>query len=246
MDENRTGGEASTDSLKRLEFEIVSCIRCPRLVEFREGLARVKKKQFVDWDYWGKPVPGFGDPAADLLIVGLAPAPHGGNRTGRVFTGDRSADFLVRELFKAGFANQPTSTSRSDGLILKRAYITAAVKCAPPENKPTSPEASQCSVYLQRELNLLTGLTAILCLGHFAYNHVTRLLKTKSQSQDSIPKFKHALELDLGRGIPMVFASYHPSPRNTQTGKLTPEAFQSVLSRIRKRLDSLSKTQSRT
>src|SRR5881628_2280509 len=150
---------SAKDRLLSLNKEVVECRVCPRLVNYRESVAKVKKKQFLNWNYWGRPVPGFGDIKAPILIIGLAPAPHGGNRTGRVFTGDKSADFLVRELYNAGFAKQPTSRSRYDGLRLNQTYVTAAVKCAPPENKPTSKESSNCSAYLERELDLLTGLT---------------------------------------------------------------------------------------
>lgn len=225
----------SQDSLKDLELEVISCTKCPRLVRFREQVARTKKKQFMDWDYWGRPVPGFGDPNARLLIVGLAPAPHGGNRTGRVFTGDKSADFLMKALHRSGFANQAVSTSRNDGLSLKGVYITAAVKCAPPDNKPTSGEASNCSPFFERELSLLTKVTMILCLGLFAYNSVVTVLKARYGVQAPIPKFRHGLEARLGPGTPLVFASYHPSPRNTQTGKLTERMFQTLLTRIQKR-----------
>ncbi len=224
----------SQDSLNQLELEVVSCTKCPRLVRFREQVATTKKKQFMDWDYWGRPVPGFGDPNAHLLIVGLAPAPHGGNRTGRVFTGDKSADFLVKALHRAGFANQAVSTSRQDGLRLKGVYITAAVKCAPPDNKPTRGEATNCSSFLQRELSLLPNASMILCLGQFAYNAVVEVLKARYEVEVPIPKFRHGLEARFGQGIPLVFASYHPSPRNTQTGKLTERMFQALLTRIQK------------
>src|SRR6266571_9488644 len=153
-----------------LNRDVVECRVCPRLVEYRESVARVKKKQFLNWNYWGRPVPGFGDISATIIVVGLAPAPHGGNRTGRVFTGDKSADFLMKALHRSGFANQAVFTSRNDGLSLKGVYITAAVKCAPPDNKPTSGEASNCSPFFERELSLLTKVTMILCLGLFAYN----------------------------------------------------------------------------
>src|SRR5216684_7281497 len=163
---------SAKDRFLPLNKEVVDCRVCPRLVNYRESVAKVKKRQFLNWNYWGKPVPGFGDIKASILVVGLAPAPHGGNRTGRVFTGDKSADFLVKALHRAGFANQTVSTSRNDGLSLKGVYITAAVKCAPPDNKPTSGEASNCSPFFERELSLLTKVTMILCLGLFAYNAV--------------------------------------------------------------------------
>ena len=222
--------------LNELEGEIVSCRRCPRLVVFREEAAQTKKKQFIQWNYWGRPVPGFGDPNASLLLVGLAPAPHGGNRTGRVFTGDRSGDFLTQALYKAGFANQPTSESRDDGLRLEGAYLTAAVKCAPPDNKPTPSEIGNCSRFLDREFDLLRNVRAILCLGHIAYRSTFERLKALHHIERPTPKFRHGLELNLGEYVPRVFASYHPSPRNTQTGKLTEHMFLSLVKRIHRTL----------
>ncbi|TMI21425.1 uracil-DNA glycosylase [Candidatus Bathyarchaeota archaeon] len=224
------------DSLKNLDHEIVSCRKCPRLVAFRERVAREKRRQFHDWEYWGKPVPGFGDPNASLLIVGLAPAPHGGNRTGRIFTGDRSGDFLISALHKAGFASQSLSESRSDGLTLRNAYLTAAVKCAPPDNKPAPVEVGNCSPYLSRELDLLKETRVILCLGQLAFNSVMDTVARHQQSPRFRHKFAHGLEVSLGLRAPTVFASYHPSPRNTQTGKLTREMFLSLLARVQRRL----------
>ena len=215
----------------------MSCRKCPRLVRYRERIARVKKAEFSSWTYWGKPVPGFGDPAAVLMIVGLAPAAHGGNRTGRVFTGDRSGDFLFKCLFKAGYANQPDSTSRNDGLLLKSVYVTAAVKCAPPDNKPTGAEAANCSRYLIREVEALQSVKAILCLGQFAFRAVMSVLKGQYAVQSVDRKFDHGLELNLGSSLPTVFTSYHPSPRNTQTGKLTEKMLLSLLQHIRRRTE---------
>jgi uracil-DNA glycosylase len=208
---------------------VVDCRRCQRLVEYREEVARKKRKEFLDWKYWGRPIPGFGDPKASLLIVGLAPAAHGGNRTGRVFTGDRSGDFLYRALYKVGLANQPTSRSQDDGLKLKDAYVTAAVKCAPPDNKPTTEETSNCSGYLAREIESLKDLNAILCLGKFAFDAVMRMIRNKCNLPRSSGTFSHGKVLRLGQGIPVIVCSYHPSPRNTQTGKLTEGMFLSVL-----------------
>ena len=208
---------------------MVSCRRCPRLVEYREEVARNKRKEFLDWQYWGRPVPGFGDPDASLLIVGLAPAAHGGNRTGRVFTGDRSGDFLYKALYKMGLANQPTSQNSEDGLKLNGAYVTAAVKCAPPDNKPSVDETSNCSEYLASEIESLRDLKAILCLGQFAFNAVIRTIRNKYNLPQSSAKFGHGKMLGLGNGIPPIICSYHPSPRNTQTGKLTEKMFLSVL-----------------
>ena len=218
-----------------LNKEVVECRICPRLVEYRESVARVKKKQFLDWNYWGRPVPGFGDISATIVLIGLAPAPHGGNRTGRVFTGDRSADFLVRALFEAGYANQPRSVDVNDGLELHGVYMTAAVKCVPPDNKPTSEEVSNCVHFLKSELELCKGSRAILCLGEFAYRSTMSLLKQNNLFSSKIPKFAHGLEIDLSDSR-KVFASYHPSPRNTQTGTLTVDMFTSLLHRVSKGL----------
>jgi uracil-DNA glycosylase family 4 len=198
-------------------------------------VAKIKKSQFSSWNYWGKPVPGFGDVKAPILIIGLAPAPHGGNRTGRIFTGDRSADFLVGALFKAGYANQPRSVDVNDGLKLRRVYMTAAVKCAPPENQATSKEMSNCSHFLKSEMALLDKAQVILCLGQFAYRSTMTLLKQDNLFSSEIPKFEHGLEVDLKDGR-KVFASYHPSPRNTQTGTLTVKMFMSVLEKVGRRL----------
>jgi uracil-DNA glycosylase family 4 len=202
-------------------------------VEYREKVARKKRKEFLDWEYWGRPIPGFGDPDASLLIVGLAPAAHGGNRTGRVFTGDRSGDFLYKALYRTGFANQPISQSTDDGLKLKGAYVTAAVKCAPPDNKPTPDETSNCSQYLASEIDSLGELKAILCLGQFAFNAVMRMIRSKYNLPRSSSTFSHGKVLRLGAGIPLIICSYHPSPRNTQTGKLTEKMLLSVLRKTR-------------
>jgi uracil-DNA glycosylase len=220
---------SSANLLLKVRNQVVDCRRCPRLVEYRQRVSRNKRKEFVAWDYWGRPVPGFGDPDASLLIVGLAPAAHGGNRTGRVFTGDRSGDFLYKALFKTGFANQPTSESRDDGLTLKKVYVTAAVKCAPPDNKPTNEEMSNCSAYLASEIDSLTNLKVILCLGQFAFSSVMRMIQNKYNLKTSSAGFAHGRVLRLGEEIPLIICSYHPSPRNTQTGKLTERMLISVL-----------------
>ena len=233
-----TGEMSSGDALKALEDEVVSCRNCPRLVAYRTQVAGEKKPQFAQWTYWGRPVPGFGDPIASLVIIGLAPAAHGGNRTGRVFTGDRSGDFLIKSLHSAGFANQQTSTSRNDGLTLEGAYITAAVKCAPPDNKPEASEITNCSNFLSRELDILRSSRAILCLGQTAYTATLRALANRLNSQLSLPKFAHGLELYIGESLPRLFVSYHPSPRNTQTGKLTRQMFASLLRRVKKTIRS--------
>jgi len=221
--------------LLALNREVVECRVCPRLVNYRESVAKVKKKQFLNWNYWGKPVPGFGDIKASILVVGLAPAPHGGNRTGRVFTGDRSADFLVKAFFEAGYANQPRSVDANDGLELHGVYMTAAVKCVPPDNKPTIEEMSNCAHFLKSELEICDRSRVILCLGQFAYRSTMILLKQNNLFFNKIPKFEHGLEIDLSDGR-KVFASYHPSPRNTQTGTLTANMFNSLLDRINKSL----------
>src|SRR5690242_4703549 len=221
-------GLSSTDLLL-IRDRVVQCRRCPRLVEYREEVARIKRKEFSDWEYWGKPIPGFGDPNASLLIVGLAPAAHGGNRTGRVFTGDRSGDFLYRALYKTGLASQPTSESLDDGLVLKGAYVTAAVKCAPPDNKPTVDETHNCSEYFTSEIDSLRDLKTILCLGQFAFKAVMRAIRKKHSLPGSSETFGHGRVLKLGEGTPVIVCSYHPSPRNTQTGKLTEKMFLSVL-----------------
>ena len=220
---------SSASLLLKIRNQVVDCRRCPRLVQYREEVAQIKRREFLDWEYWGKPVPGFGDPNPSLLIVGLAPAAHGGNRTGRVFTGDRSGDFLYKALFKMGLANQPTSQNSEDGLKLKGTYVTAAVKCAPPDNKPSTEETSTCSQYLASEIDALKDLKAILCLGQFAFNAVMRTIRNKYNLPRSSARFGYGKVWRLGDGIPLIICSYHPSPRNTQTGKLTEKMFLSVL-----------------
>jgi len=222
-----------------LNREVVDCRDCPRLVEYRESVARAKKKRFLSCNYWGRPVPGFGDIAASILVVGLAPAAHGGNRTGRVFTGDRSADFLVRALFDAGYANQPRSVGVSDGLELQGVYITAAVKCAPPNDKPTSEEMVNCSHFLESELEICNKSRVILCLGQFAFRSTMTLLTKNNLFASKLPRFKHGLEINLRDGRKVV-ASYHPSPRNTQTGTLTADMFNSLLQKISDDLSHMS------
>jgi uracil-DNA glycosylase len=215
------------DSLVRVTEEIVDCFECQRLVAWREQVATEKRASFRDEQYWGRPVPGFGDPGAALLIVGLAPAAHGGNRTGRVFTGDRSGDWLFRALYRAGYANQPTSVHADDGLELKDAYVTAAVRCAPPDNKPTIAERDTCLPYLRRELALLGRVRAIVVLGQFAYDVMARELGVRPR-----PKFGHGVEVPVPDGRTIV-CSFHPSQQNTFTGKLTEEMFDNVFQRVR-------------
>ena len=222
------------ESLRQLNETIIACRRCPRLVGYREKVAREKRAAYRDWDYWGKPVPGFGDPHARLLILGLAPAAHGGNRTGRVFTGDRSGDFLYKALYEAGFANQPTSVSRDDGLKLTDAYLAAAVRCAPPANKPRPSELANCQPYLERELELLRP-RAVLALGSIAMRALLALLREQGQlPKHAAFEFKHGANHELGPGLPRLFVSYHPSQQNTFTGKLTEKMLTSVLREIRR------------
>jgi uracil-DNA glycosylase family 4 len=222
-----------------IEEEVSACRKCPRLTKYREKVAREKRRAFRDWEYWGRGVPGFGDPAAQLFILGLAPAAHGGNRTGRVFTGDRSADFLFAALFKAGFANQPTSVKRDDGLQLRNAYIAAAARCAPPENKPLPSEILNCRGYLERELAILHP-KALLALGKIAWDAYLALLKSDGKVTSRAPyKFAHGAEAELVPGLPRLFGVYHPSQQNTQTGRLTEAMYAKVLRRIREHLSEV-------
>jgi len=226
----------SSDSLARLSREVVACERCPRLREWCREVARVKVKRFRDWDYWGRPTPGFGDPRARLLIVGLAPAAHGANRTGRVFTGDRSGDFLYAALHRAGFASQAEAVSSRDGLRLRDCYIAPIVRCAPPANKPTPDEILSCREYLVREWRLLPGVRAVLALGKLALDGFVRALREAGRLERRGFAFGHGVAHDLGEGLKL-FASYHPSQQNTFTGKLTPAGFDSVLRSVRRHLD---------
>ncbi len=220
------------DALEALELEVVECRRCPRLVEWRELVAREKRAAFAGETYWGRPIPGFGDPAARVMILGLAPAAHGANRTGRVFTGDRSGDFLFAALHRTGFANQPTSVRADDGLKLRDAWITAAVRCAPPANKPTPAERDACLPYAVRELELLGGVKVVVCLGAFAWAAALRLLAQRGAAiPKPMPRFGHRAEFDPGDGRPVLLGSFHPSQQNTFTGKLTPAMLDDVLLR---------------
>ena len=225
-------------ALRVIQAEVVECRKCPRLVKYREKVAREKRRAFREWEYWGRGVPGFGDPNAKLFILGLAPAAHGGNRTGRVFTGDRSGDFLFEALYKAGFANQAASVRRDDGLALKNSYIAAAVRCAPPGNKPLPAEILNCRGYLQHELEILKP-RAILALGKIAWDGYLELLKQQGRikSRSRIP-FSHGAEFALAADLPRLFGVYHPSQQNTQTGRLTPTMYADVLKSLRKFLAS--------
>ncbi len=231
------------DSLPRLEAEVVACRRCPRLVAFRERVARDKKPEFRHWEYWGRPVPGFGDPQARVLLVGLAPAAHGANRTGRMFTGDLpngASVWLVRSLYRTGFANQPTSVHRHDGLELHDVYVTAAVRCAPPQNRPSPDELRRCFPYLVREFLLLPRVRVVVCLGAVAFDAVLRLLAHLGVDLPRPkPPFAHGAEYRFpgavqGRLVPTVLCTYHPSRQNTQTGKLTAAMLDRVLRRARR------------
>jgi uracil-DNA glycosylase family 4 len=215
--------------LQLLNQEIVACRRCPRLVAWREQVAREKRAAFRDEEYWGKPLPGFGDPLARVLVGGLAPAAHGGNRTGRVFTGDRSGDWLYGALHRAGFANQPTSIHRDDGLQLRDCYITACVRCAPPANKPTTEERDTCLEFLIRELPLLKNVRVIVCLGGFAWDGVLRVLSQLGHRPSRKPRFTHAAEAVVGPYT--LLGCYHPSQQNTFTGKLTEAMLDAVMNR---------------
>ena len=218
------------ETLARLEREITACRACPRLVEWRERVARDKRASFAEWDYWGRPVPGFGDPDARLLVLGLAPAAHGGNRTGRVFTGDRSGDWLFGSLHRTGWANQPTSTDRGDGLKLRGAFVTAAVKCAPPANKPDTQERDTCFPFLLREIGSLPHLAVIVALGAFAWDVALRTAAARSGIRLSPkPRFGHGAE--TGIGDLTLIGSYHPSQQNTFTGRLTEAMLDAVFLR---------------
>ena len=223
---------AQAEELRGINATAVECRACPRLVEWRERVAREKRAAFAAEDYWGRPLPSFGDPRARLLIVGLAPAAHGGNRTGRIFTGDRSGDWLFASLWRCGFANQPHSIARGDGLALSDAYIAAAVRCAPPANKPTPDERDRCRPYLVAETRALSRLRVVVALGSFAWDAALRVHAELSGRRISPkPRFGHLSEADLGSFV--LLGSYHPSQQNTFTGKLTEEMLDAVFVRSR-------------
>jgi len=233
--------------ISKLQRQVVACTRCANLISYCRRVAQEKRRMYRECEYWGRPVPSFGDPRAELLILGLAPGAHGANRTGRMFTGDRSGDFLYRELYAAGFASQPTSRDRHDALELRNCYITAALRCAPPANKPRPEELRNCQPYLERELELLTRVRAVLALGHIAFEAYLRVLAQREGfSRRSTLVFSHGASFTLpavfsrwaGSGLPAesprLFCSYHPSQQNTQTGRLTRAMLQQVLGEIRK------------
>jgi uracil-DNA glycosylase family 4 len=238
-------------ALEVVQEQVVDCRRCPRLVAWREQVAERKRAAFADQDYWGRPVPAFGDPHARLLVVGLAPAAHGANRTGRMFTGDRSGDWLFRALHRAGFANQPHAEHRGDGLALSDLWLTASVRCAPPDNKPTPAERRSCRPYLESELLALgPGLRAVVALGGFAWSHLFRVLADAGWDLPRPrPRFGHGVSAGAGRpatapaepGAPprvTLLASYHPSQQNTFTGTLTEDMFDEVWARARELVDA--------
>jgi uracil-DNA glycosylase family 4 len=213
--------------LAALERRVVGCRRCPRLVEWRERVARERRAAYAGEDYWGRPVPGFGDPKARVYVLGLAPAAHGGNRTGRVFTGDRSGDFLFASMYRTGFASQPTSERPGDGLRLHGAFVAAAVRCTPPGNRPLPSERDNCLPYAAEELRLLPEVRVVLCLGQFAWDAAARLLDVRPR-----PRFGHAAEHRVPGG-PTMLASFHPSQQNTFTGRLTEDMMDAVFTRAR-------------
>jgi uracil-DNA glycosylase len=225
--------------LEALQGEIIRCELCPRLTAYRAEVGRIKRRAYLDWDYWAKPVPGFGDARARLLLIGLAPGAHGANRTGRVFTGDSSGDFLYPALFETGFASQPSSKSRDDGLRLIDAYISAAVRCAPPDNKPTVQEIATCRPYLERELALLKRVRVVLALGRIAFDVYLGILRDQGKiARRSAFVFAHAAEHRISEDLPLLISSYHPSQQNTSTGKLTEPMFRRVFERARKEIES--------
>jgi uracil-DNA glycosylase family 4 len=224
-------------SLDSLQQSVVACRRCPRLIQHCRLVASVKRRAFREWEYWGKPVPSFGDPEAGLLILGLAPAAHGANRTGRMFTGDRSGDFLLRALHHTGFASQSSSISRDDGLELHGAYITAALRCAPPDNQPSSEEIRHCRGYLERELEILPNLRVVVALGKVAFDVYLSILRDRGVIRSRAPfRFAHNREHRIAEDQPLLISSYHPSQQNTSTGRLTEKMLRDVFLQAKRRL----------
>jgi uracil-DNA glycosylase len=228
------------EAIALLNARVIRCTRCPRLVAYREEVGRVRKRAYIDEEYWSRPVPSLGDPLASVMIVGLAPAAHGANRTGRMFTGDGTdamgaGSFLMRALFATGFANQPTSSHPDDGLELRDLYIGASVRCAPPENKPLPSEIENCRSYLLEELDLLPRLRVVVALGRLAFDEVLKDFAIKGVTiPRPRPRFGHGVALDFGSGVPILLASYHPSRQNTQTGVLTPGMLEEVFRSARR------------
>ena len=222
-------------SLTDLEHEIIGCRKCERLVAFREKIALQKRKSFIDWNYWGKPVPGYGNPNARMMILGLAPAAHGGNRTGRVFTGDKSADFLFKCLYHVGLANQPNSDHRNDGLKLD-GYITPAIKCVPPGDKPTAEEKDNCEPFLADEFKLLSRLKVVLGLGKIGFDSCLKFVRKTHPFKMKDYKFGHGVRYELPNGLTL-FGAFHPSPRNVNTGRLSFEMMIHFLEKVKKELE---------
>jgi uracil-DNA glycosylase len=230
---NDPGGPGKKKSLDGVASRVVACRRCPRLVAYREEVARTKRRAFREEEYWGRPVPGFGDPEAALLIIGLAPAAHGGNRTGRIFTGDRSGDWLFRSLHRAGLADRPTSIRRGDGLNLSGCYIAATARCCPPDNRPLREEIENCRPYLEEEYGILRP-RAILALGGIAFREAIGLLRRRgARLPRPLPSFAHRVRVEAGPGFPILVGSYHPSQQNTQTGKLTETMLDAAIAMAR-------------
>ena len=219
-----------------LNAQIMSCRLCPRLVKYRERIAREKRRAYRDWTYWGRPVPGFGDVNARILLVALAPGAHGSNRTGRMFTGDASGDFLYGALHRAGFCNKPIARHAYDGLELRDVFISAVARCAPPQNKPTPREIANCRPYLAREIELLKNLRVVVALGRIGFDGYTRLLKAQGAPLPRL-EFKHGAVYNLGSELPALICAYHPSKQNTQTGRLTAEMMDAILQSAKQILD---------
>ena len=229
------------NTIQQVQQRIIACTLCPRLVDYRERVARTKRRMYREHEYWGRPVPGFGDPNAKVLVVGLAPAAHGGNRTGRVFTGDRSGDWVYGTLYRFGFANQPHSVNLDDGMALRDVYITAAARCAPPANKPLREEMEACRPYLVRELQLLKDLRVVVALGKIAFDTYLDVYRQLADPERRLPKprprFGHGATYRLPNAVTLI-ASYHPSQQNTQTGRLTREMFDGIFTAARSLVDN--------
>jgi uracil-DNA glycosylase len=224
----KSGEQNLPEWLTTLNCEVITCTRCPRLVAYREQIARDKRRAYRDWEYWGKPVPGFGDPNARVLVMGLAPGAHGSNRTGRPFTGDASGNFMYPVLYETGFANQATATHRDDGLQLRDLYITAAARCAPPDNKPLPQELANCSTFLDREIEGLKRTKVVVALGKIGFDAYLNYLKRRGRlASKGLYEFRHGAKYEMPDGK-ILLASYHPSNQNTQTGKLTRQMFAEI------------------
>lgn len=228
--------EKTARDWKTLSAEVVACRRCPRLVAWREKVAREKRRAYLEWDYWGKPVPGFGDHEARLVVIGLAPAAHGANRTGRMFTGDSSGRTLLPAMYRAGFASQPTSVNRNDGLEMQDAYLTAVARCAPPGNRPTAEDLANCRHFMEQELQMLDQTRVVLALGRVAFDGYLRMLRGGGKVSSRLT-FEHGASFSFDSPLPTLIACYHPSRQNTQTGRLTDEMLDQVFARARHLLD---------